>query len=233
MPGPDHAVAQAYLRRLDAASAVLTPERRAALRTEVEEHLAESMAESDGSEESLDRLLDALGTPEHLVAEVGGDAGQLPSSSESDAGGEVRKRLPRLEVVTLSLLVASILCCVSVWLLPVAPLPWLIGSVLVLFSGRWSAGEKALTLLAYGILGAPLLIVAIPLTLGAWWSQTCSGRPRPGVGFQACSAGPAPWWWVLLAAGALLLTALWVAVGIRLVRSMRRPADHRRLLRMR
>ncbi len=231
--GLHHPAAQAYLQRLDAASAVLTPERRAGLRAEVEEHLTEAIARTDGSGAALTRVLDELGSPDHLVAEVGGDAGPAPTVPGAGGGGEAPTTdRPRLEVVTVTVLVASIVCCASIVLLPVAVAPWLVGSVLVLFSAHWSAGDKALALIAYGILGAPLLIVAIPLIGGAWWSETCSGRPRPDVGWQACSAGPAPWWWVLVAAGAIALTAIWVAVGIRLVRSMRRPVDHRRILRM-
>ena len=136
-------------------------------------------------------------------------------------------------MLTLGLLVASILCCVSLVLLPVAPLPWLIGSVLVLFSARWSAGEKALALLAYGILGAPFLIVTLTGLGGVGWSESCSeGSDAVGSTWQTCSGGPPGWWWAVVATGVLALLALWVGTGIRLVRSMRRPEDHRRLLRM-
>ncbi|MEO5608683.1 MAG: hypothetical protein ABIQ61_06380 [Ornithinibacter sp.] len=233
MTTADHPLAEDYLRRLDAASAVLPDERRAVLRSEVEEHLREARAETDGSDGALGRVLDTLGPPERLVAEASGYAGIAPAPSDPGAAGGATRARPRLEMVTLGLLVASILCSVSLVLLPVAPLPWLIGSVLVLFSARWSAGEKALALLAYGILGAPFLIVTLTGLGGVGWSESCSeGSTADGSTWQACSGGPPGWWWAVVATGVLVLLALWVGTGIRLVRSMRRPEDHRRLLRM-
>ncbi|MEO7420796.1 MAG: hypothetical protein ABIU87_00180 [Ornithinibacter sp.] len=233
MTAADHPLAQDYLHRLDAASVALPAERRAVLRSEVEEHLREARAETDGSDRALSRLLDTLGPPERLVAEASGYAGPGPSASSPGVAGGATPARPRLEMVTLGLLVASILCCASLLLLPVAPLPWLIGSVLVLFSARWSAGEKALALLAYGILGAPFLIVTITRLGGMGWSGSCSGGSNAdGSSWQRCSGGPPGWWWAVVASGVLVLLALWVGTGIRLVRSMRRPEDHRRLLRM-
>ena len=176
MTAADHPLAQDYLQRLDAASAVLPDERRAVLRAEVEEHLNEARAETDGSDRALGRVLDTLGPPERLVAEASGYAGLAPAPSDPGEAGAGAPARPRLEMLTLGLLVASILCCVSLVLLPVAPLPWLIGSVLVLFSARWSAGEKALALLAYGILGAPFLIVTVTPQV-CWRCWPCGWAP--------------------------------------------------------
>ena len=188
MTAADHPLAQDYLQRLDAASAVLPDERRAVLRAEVEEHLNEARAETDGSDRALGRVLDTLGPPERLVTEASGYAGPAPAPSDPGEAGAGAPARPRLEMLTLGLLVASILCCVSLVLLPVAPLPWLIGSVLVLFSARWSAGEKALALLAYGILGAPFLIVTVTGLGGVGWSESCSeGSDSVGSTWQTCS----------------------------------------------
>ncbi len=209
-------------------------EQRAALRAEVEEHLTDALAESGDTEATVTGILDGLGPPEGLVAEVAGYAGH-PGRGRSGpwAGTAAEAGSPRLERVALALLVVSIACCVSVVLLPVAPLPWLVGSVLVLFSVRWSASDKALALVAYGILGVPFLFVTLTGLGGVGWSESCSGGSNPdGSTWETCSGGPPSWWWLVVASGALVLLTVWVATGIRLVRSMRRPEDHQRLLRM-
>lgn len=222
-----------YLRSLDTASVALAPARRAALRADVVEHLTESLGASDGSEAAIAEVLEALGPPERLVAEVGGYAGPTPAASDQNAPPPTTTRWPRLEVVALGLLVGSVACCVSVLLFPVAPLPWLLGSVLVLFSIRWSAGDKALALVAYGILGVPFLFFTITGAGGVGWSASCSGGSNPdGSTWELCSGGPPSWWWVVVAVVGLVLLAVWVGAAVRLVHSMRRPVDDRRSLRM-
>lgn len=225
--GLDHPTVRSYLARLEAASSALPAGRATGLRDEVEAHLSEALSGTDGSEEALAGILDELGPPERLVAEVGGDAGR------AHPGADAPGPRPRLEVLALALLVASVVCALSVILLPLSPVPWLVGSVLVLFSARWSAGDKALALLSYGILGVPLLFFSLTGPGAGGWSGSCEGGSTPdGTAWEACSGGPPSWWWAAVGTAVLLLLAAWVGTALRLARAMRRPEDHRRLLRM-
>ena len=60
-----------YLRRLDAAAAGLSPDRREDLLSGIREHIDEAIASGEaGDAASLHDLLDRLGEPEEIVAEV-------------------------------------------------------------------------------------------------------------------------------------------------------------------
>lgn len=125
-----------YLRRLDAAAAGLSPDRRSDLLESIGEHIDAALAEgAAGDEAAVRSLLDRLGTPEEIVAAAGG----APQSGPW--GG--------LEVTALVLLAAGPL------LLPVLSLA---GLVLVLASSRWRRWEKVVStvpcLLPVGLLVA-------------------------------------------------------------------------------
>ncbi|MFQ6171652.1 hypothetical protein ACK8HX_08605 [Oryzobacter sp. R7] len=66
---------------------------------------------------------------------------------------------PRLEIAAVAVLVASVLLAVIPATEPVAPAGWVAGMVMVLLSRRWGPGDKGLSLLAYGILGVPFVVL--------------------------------------------------------------------------
>lgn len=82
-------------------------------------------------------------------------SGATPEGAPEATGDDV----PRLEVATVAVLLASVVLGLVPPTEQVAPLAWLAGMVMVLLSRRWGAGDKALALLAYGILGVPFVVL--------------------------------------------------------------------------
>lgn len=106
-----------YLRRLDAAAAVLPPQRRAELVAEIREHVDEALRSTGPVDEvAVRNVLERLGPPDEIV-DAAGDRTGLPPE---------RGRVGVLEVVALLAL-----------LIPIVG--WLVGSVLVLLSRTWTS----------------------------------------------------------------------------------------------
>lgn len=225
MTGLDHPLVRAYLRRLDALAAALPPERRGELRADVDEHLGEALAGAD-DDDAVASVLARLGAPEDLVAEAGGPPVPRPVTTADDA--------PRLEVAALVTFALSLLLAVTFLVAFAAPLFWLAGIVLTLLSRRWTAGDKALAVLAYGVLGLPLLASTLYLPVVSWRGSCSGGTNADGSTWESCTGGPPDWWWVVALAIGLALLALWVAVGVRLYRRARRavPEEEARGIRM-
>jgi uncharacterized membrane protein len=114
-----------YLRRLKAAAANLSRERRVELVSEIEAHIEAALREGDsGDEAAVRNVLERLGPPEEIAAEAG-------------AGAPMPER-GRLETAAMVVLAISF----------AAPfLGYLVGAGLVLASKAWDGHEKAIALL--------------------------------------------------------------------------------------
>ena len=59
----------------------------------------------------------------------------------------------------MTLLAASVVLALVPATEAFAPVPWFVGTLLVLLSRRWGAGDKALAVLAFGVLGRALILL--------------------------------------------------------------------------
>ena len=209
MSGLDDPAVRDWLARLDTEAAVLPEDQRTELRSLVEERLAAADRAAAGDATAYEQVLAQLGSPEALVAEAAGyavppvDALEPPedltgTDAESDAGP------PWLEVGVLAVLVTSVVLALVPATEAVAPAFWFVGTILVLLSRRWGPADKGLAVLAFGVLGAPLLLL---------------GQDELGTGASVVVA--------------MALVVLWLAVCARLVHRARTPRDQGRGLRMR
>ena len=156
----DHPAVQAWLARLDTEASVLPDDQRASLRADAEDLLAGAITGPDADDAAVERALAELGDPAEIVAEAAGYV--LPTVEPEGAPEDAvaaEAGSPWLETVTVGLLAAS----VGLALVPAtevfAPLPWFLGTLMVLLSRRWTAGDKGVAVLAFGVLGVPLLLL--------------------------------------------------------------------------
>jgi uncharacterized membrane protein len=180
MAGLDHPLVRTYLARLETFATELSPARRDELRTALEEHFAEFLPVG-ADDEAVSRVLARLGPPEDLVAEAGGLPSWPTTSSGPDDG-------VRLELATLVVFALSLVTTIGP-LRVVAAILWLVGVILTLFSRRWTPGDKALAVLAYGVLGFPLLSGGVfrDGTSGkSWLGLTVVGLALLAVWVWAC-----------------------------------------------
>lgn len=208
MNGLEHPEVQAWLARLEAEAAVLPEERRSELRAEVEDYLAEAVrdaAPGPDRDGAAARALARLGSPAALVAEAGGypvsPVGPQATGPDDEA---TTPGPPWLEVATISLLAASVILALVPATEAVAPVPWFVGTLLVLLSRRWTVGDKALAVGAFGVLGVPLILL---------------GRDELPPATSVVVS-------VLLVLG-------WLAAAVRLLARARAPRDQGQGLRMR
>jgi hypothetical protein len=204
----EHPEVQAWMARLEAEAAVLPESRRTELRAEVEDYLAEAVrdaAPGPDRDAAAARALTRLGPPAALVAEAGGyPVAPVDAQATGPDDEAVTPGPPWLEVTTVSLLAASVILALVRATEAVAPVPWFVGTMLVLLSRRWTAGDKALAVGAFGVLGVPLILL---------------GRDElPPAASVVVS--------VLLVVG-------WLAAAVRLLARARAPRDQGRGLRMR
>jgi hypothetical protein len=155
----DHPAVQAWLARLETEASVLPDDQRAALRADAEDLLAGALTGSD-DDAAVSRALADLGEPAEIVAETAGyvlppvePEGAPDDPVDVEAGG------PWLEMATVGLLAASVALALVPATRVVAPLPWFLGTLMVLLSRRWSAADKGLAVLVFGVLGVPLLLL--------------------------------------------------------------------------
>ncbi|WP_310527801.1 hypothetical protein, partial [Nocardioides sp.] len=124
--------------------------------------------------------------------------GGVDDALAADAGS------PWLEGSTVALLTASVGLALVPATEAIAPVPWFLGTLMVLLSRRWGPAAKGVAVLAFGVLGVPLLLL---------------GRDELPTGASVVAS--------------VLLVAMWVgAAGWLLVRA-RRPREEGRGLRMR
>jgi hypothetical protein len=205
MSGLDHPDVAAWLARLDTEAAVLPEARRVELRAGVEEFLLDAVRGRADEDAAARRAVADLGDPADLVAEAGGYAvPPVEAPASPDDGAAQDAGTPWLEVTTVTVLAASVVLALVPATEAFAPLPWLVGTVLVLLSRRWGAGDKGLAVLAFGVLGVPLLLLGRD-ELATWASLVVS----------------------------VLLAGLWLLTAVRLVLRARSPRDQGRGLRMR
>jgi len=204
MTTPNHPAVDEWLARLDTEALALPAERRAELRTSIDEYLADAVGTTPRSEAAVRQVLADLGDPADLVAEASGQAvaPEIEYLAPDPFGAPVTGP-PWLEVVTITLLAASVVLALVPATSAFAPLPWLIGCVLVLLSRRWGAADRALAVVAFGVLGVPLLL------LGRDELPTTSSLVV-----------------------AVALAALWLGTAVRLLLRARTPVDQGRGLRM-
>ena len=198
----DHPRVQDWLARFDTEAAVLPEDRRAGLRADVEDLLAGVGADSDDT--AVARVLAELGDPAEVVAEAGGYA--VPTVEVDDPDDDplaADAGSPWLEASTVGLLVLSVVLALVPATEALAPLPWFLGTLMVLLSRRWSAAAKGLGVLAFGVLGVPLLLL---------------GRDELPTGASV--------------AVSVLLVALWVGAAVWLLVRAHRPREEARGLRM-
>lgn len=214
-----HPLVVDYLARLEAAAASLPPDRRAELITDLGGHMEEAAAHTDGSEAAIRDILDRLGPPEDVAreAEATPGVGPQPAAGPPQPG----RSSPVVEMWALGLFAASILFCVTVVLLPFAPVALVVALVLLAISRRWTRSDKLLGALAYGLGGLPLIIVVTSLPLLQWSSECHGGNTPDGTTWQECSGGAPAWLLWAAVAGVAALLALWITVGVRLYRSAR------------
>ena len=203
--GLDDPEVRAWLARLEAEAAVLPENRREELRASVEEYLRDAARGAGGDGGAMQRALTELGSPAALVAEAGGYAVSAPETEDrlgDPLPGEAGT--PWLEIGTVTLLAASVVLALVPATDAFAPLPWFVGTLLVLLSRRWGAGDKALAVLAFGVLGVPFVLL---------------GRDElPTTASLVVSVG---------------LVALWTGTAARLLLRARSPREQGRGLRMR
>jgi hypothetical protein len=204
--GLDQPEVRAWLARLETEAAVLPEQRRTELRASVEDYLADATRDAgpDGGR-AAERAITELGSPAALVAEAGGYAlSPVDALGPADDAVDVIGGAPWLEAATVTLLALSVVLALVPATEAFAPVPWFVGTLLVLLSRRWGAGDKALAVLAFGVLGVPLLLL---------------GRDElPTAASLVVS---------------VLLVAFWVCAAARLLLRAHSPREQARGLRMR
>jgi hypothetical protein len=193
-----------YLRRLEAAAVVLTPDRREDLLASIREHLDAARTSGEAHDEASTRaLLDRLGEPAELVAAAGEQDDDGSPGGGAAAPGPVAYRRPGigLEVAAALLLTAGSI---------VAVVGWLVGVVLVWTSRRWTLAEKLLATLV--VPGGPALALWLSVLVSGQ-SQCTTTTKTDGAGnsidLTSCEpsgALPAPY--------GLLLFLFWVVAPI-------------------
>ena len=204
--GLDQPEVRAWLARLETEAAVLPEQRRTELRASVEDYLADATRDAgpDGGR-AAERAITELGSPAALVAEAGGYAlSPVDALGAADDAVDVIGGAPWLEAATVSLLALSVVLALVPATEAFAPVPWFVGTLLVLLSRRWGAGDKALAVLAFGVLGVPLLLL---------------GRDELPTAASLVVA--------------VLLVAFWVGAAARLLLRAHSPREQARGLRMR
>ena len=102
----------------------------------------------------------------------------------------------------MSLLAASVVLALVPATEAFAPVPWFVGTLLVLLSRRWSAADKALAVGAFGVLGVPFVLLGrdeLPTSMSLVVSVLLVGRlagrrdpPAGRAGPHAARAGQRP-----------------------------------------
>lgn len=214
-----HSLVADYLQRLQADAVARLPRERAdELVADIADHLDE--AERRGGEADLRNAIDRLGTPGELVDAAGGET-QVVGGPLTEAGAQ-RSEQParpdgRGDIAAVVCLAASLVTGV-VW--PLSVLLLVAGVVLLLMSRRFTVIDKVLGMVAYVVLGGPLL--ALVLGAAAFRGQSCvQTTTEVGDTSQTCtSAGASPVYGIAVLAAVI---AFDVYVTWRLSRRLRRP----------
>ncbi|MEZ5096909.1 MAG: hypothetical protein R2731_12810 [Nocardioides sp.] len=165
MPDTDlHPLVHDYLARLTLEAQRLPQADGTELVADITEHLREALAPRAG-EADVRTVLDRLGTPAELVTAAGAPAAvTTPTASRPATWGAV-------EILALVALVGAEL---GFFLVPVSPLAWIVGLVLLAVSRVWTPTEKLLGYLGLGT-GFPAAVVLSLAWLVGGVRQTCTG----------------------------------------------------------
>jgi hypothetical protein len=155
-----------YLRRLDAASALLPADRRAELVDEIRAHIEAALAEAGSRDETAVRnVLERLGDPTAIAAEAGLEPAPAPAPAAvgpvpvMTAAARSGPR-PRDVVTVLLVLLGGVVGLFLVFGMWSAIAVWSVGLVLLWSSPRWAVREKLLGSLIWpGGLLAPLFVL--------------------------------------------------------------------------
>jgi hypothetical protein len=169
-----------YLRRLDAASSMLPPDRRAELASEIRDHLDEALRDTDPNDKlAVRNVLERLGPPEEIVS----------AAADVPPYGQVVTPAPETNGLAIASLVLGVL-----WI-------WWIGSVLALVFGyrarreiKKSAGRQqgaglALAGIVLGWIGIVVLGIG---ALGIVTARNGGGGPVAPAPRQVSPAVPVP-----------------------------------------
>ena len=96
----------AWLKRLDTASAAIPEPRRSALRSEIDEHLEDTLL-SDASDADVTAVLDELGDPAALVA------AEVAAAAEVHIEARPRIRHRTLAIAAIVIVVVAVLLAVA------------------------------------------------------------------------------------------------------------------------
>ncbi|HSV64617.1 MAG TPA: hypothetical protein VLJ59_01755 [Mycobacteriales bacterium] len=136
-----------YLRRLDAAAWMLSPDRRTELATEIRDHIEAALRSAGSRDEvAVRNVLERLGRPEEIVAaamETPPAAARAKPTATLRAGG--------LEVATIILFAVG-------WIL--YGIGTLVAMGLVWVSHRWTRRDK---IVATALVGAPVILLVTQL----------------------------------------------------------------------
>jgi len=148
------ALANEYLRRLDAAAAALPPSRRAELAGEVRQHIEMALAEAGARDEvTVRNVLDRLGPPDEIVDAERQVDDPPPGWTLAPVQASAAARSPwgAVEIAAVLLLTVG-----AVFLPIIGPL---LGLVFVWMSTQWTNRQKTI---ATGIV---VLILFLPIIL--------------------------------------------------------------------
>lgn len=188
---------EAYLHDLDRALGDLPAKRRREIVSEIEEHIADMLAElpSDAGEAAVLNALDRVGDPDDIAKEA------------RDRFGITRGRPSWSDPLAIVLLLVG----GFLWLIG-----WIAGVVLLWISDVWSTRDKIIaTLLVPGGLAAPFFLL-----LTGTSTSTCAERTLPtGVSVTTCSEAGAD---VLAIALLVFLVVASIGTAVFLGRTLRR-----------
>ena len=204
-----------YLRRLDAAAAVLPADRRTELVAEIGEHIAAARASGSTTDEAgLRALLDRIGDPEEIV-DSARDGEPWPGETHT---GPLPTRRPGIGLEIAAFLLMLVGSIVPVVL-------WLAGIAMLWSSRRLRTGEKVLATLV--VPGGPFLIgvlAAFPVGVEGCSSYATVDSSGSSVqGPTTCTGSGVPPWLGIGIAGLWIVAPIVVAAV--LLRRIRARAD--------
>lgn len=212
----DHPAVQAYLQRLDAATAHLPADERIEIAEGIRSHLITALGEAS-SEADVRTVLDALGEPEEIVGTP------PPAPAQAPAAPVWVPPTPRAATSGRGALEIAAVIFLLLGAIIVPFVGWFIGVVLLWCSKTWTTGQKWLGTLVLpgGLAIVPALVMLTPLI-----AETCTTTDSNGVTLTQCSGGLPTW---VTIAVALLCVGAPIATSIYLLRAAgRAPAPARR-----
>lgn len=205
-----HPLMTAWLDRVAALAANLPPDQRDELLADLEDHLDQSLPSADATAAEVQRVLEALGHPNDIVAAAREDT--LPPPPPLPP--ELRPGLTGAEITVIAGFVTSGFLLIA---FPFSAMAWILAVVLLATRARWQGIEKlvALTLPIY--FAAPTGLALLPLAAGKCGETVTVGGSGVSVRTTTCdvafSVGAQIAMVVLLVAG--VASVIWLTRRIR------------------